>query len=725
MSAKRHKHRRGALLVAAATAAGLLGALVTGPAAVASPTGASVHPATRASDDCRLANGIKHVINIQFDNVHFTRDNPNVPSDLEQMPNLLDFIENNGTLLTDAHDDLVHTATNFTSNQTGLYPDRTSVTQSNSFDYFDSTGATHSGVSFAYWTDPLYDPSGKPADTNYNMDYTADRAAVPTTQNIDAPAPWVPYTRAGCDVGDVGMANTVLENIATDIPTVFGANSPEAAEAAADPAKATADFVGLAVHCAAASTLCANGQTDSLPDEPGGYQGYKALFGNAEVQPAVNPSGPFTDQNGAVITDDNGNVGFPGFDSLTPDVSLAYTADLLKHGVAVTNTYISDVHGDHTAADTGDLGPGEQTYEDQLHAYDQAFGTFLSQLAAAGITPANSLFDITTDEGDHFSGSAPTPSNCTGLNGNYCTYATRSEVNVNLTGLLASQDQDTTAYAIHSDPAPSFWVEGNPAPSAPAVRTLERQIGALTVANPLTGATDKVANYLADPVEEKILHFVGPDAARTASFTAFSGEDEYIGGGAANCTKPCVYTSQGYAWNHGGIWPDMTDIWLGLVGPGIRNRGVDTTTWVDQTDSRPTIMALTGLRDDYQVDGRVLTEDMTPAATPPALRHDEPQLQQLGEVYKQLLASDGQFAKETLVASTRGLESGSATDDSVYTSVEAQLTALDNHRDQLSDRISDVLLGAAFDRDRPSPWDVQSLIQQGQALLCQAQQLAG
>ena len=28
----------------------------------------------------------------------------------------------------------------------------------------------------------------------------------------NAPAPWVPYTRAGCDVGNVGVANTVLEN---------------------------------------------------------------------------------------------------------------------------------------------------------------------------------------------------------------------------------------------------------------------------------------------------------------------------------------------------------------------------------------------------------------------------------------------------------------------------------------------------------------------------------
>src|SRR5262249_62402467 len=55
---------------------------------------------------CRLNSSqgnIKHVIYIIFDNVHFRRDNPNVPSDLEQMPNLLNFIRDNGTLHTN-HD---------------------------------------------------------------------------------------------------------------------------------------------------------------------------------------------------------------------------------------------------------------------------------------------------------------------------------------------------------------------------------------------------------------------------------------------------------------------------------------------------------------------------------------------------------------------------------------------------------------------------------------------
>jgi hypothetical protein len=39
----------------------------------------------QAAPQCNLGNGIKHVIQIQFDNVHLRRDNPNVPSDLEQI----------------------------------------------------------------------------------------------------------------------------------------------------------------------------------------------------------------------------------------------------------------------------------------------------------------------------------------------------------------------------------------------------------------------------------------------------------------------------------------------------------------------------------------------------------------------------------------------------------------------------------------------------------------
>src|SRR6267378_6778711 len=75
----------------------------------ARPSGAA--PSTGG---CRLGaghDGIEHVIYVQFDNTHLRRDVPNVPSDLEQMPKLLRFISDDGTLLSNAHTVLIsHTA---------------------------------------------------------------------------------------------------------------------------------------------------------------------------------------------------------------------------------------------------------------------------------------------------------------------------------------------------------------------------------------------------------------------------------------------------------------------------------------------------------------------------------------------------------------------------------------------------------------------------------------
>jgi hypothetical protein len=718
------RHPVAAALTAAVTAVGTTLA-IAGPAQAGTPEPAHQHQ----SADCALGNGIQHVVQIMFDNVHLTRDEPNVPSDLEQMPALLDFITQHGVMMADAHDVLVHTATNFISNMTGLYPDRTAITQSNSFNYYDSAGNTHPGVSFAYWTDPIYDYTGANADTNYNLQYTADRANVPNDTNINTPAPWVPYTRAGCNVGEVGMANTVLENTATDIPTVFGSGSPEEQEAATDSSKAAADFTGYAVHCAATSALCASGQTDSLPDEPGGYQGFKALFGNAEVQPAISPSGPVHALDGSVIADEDGNVGFPGFDSLTPTNSLAYGAQMLEHGVQVANIYVSDVHGDHTGANQGDLGPGSQPYEQQLADYNSAFAQFFTRLAHDGITPANTLFVVTTDEGDHFSGSEPTPAGCTGATGNYCSYAVRSEVTVKLTGLLADATGNTTPFAIHSDPAPALWVTGQPDRTDPAVRQLSRDIAGLQITNPLTGATEPVAYQMADPVEEKILHFVSSDPARTPTLTLFSGEDSYVTGGGACAGASCVAVNTStsgshFAWNHGGIWPDMQDIWAGYVGPGISARGTNTSVWTDQVDARPTVLALTGLHDDYLGDGRVLVEICSPPALPVALRAHRGTVLRLGAVYKQILGADGRFAEDTLAASTTALSSGSAGDDATYTRIENQLIALDAWRNRLADRISTQLNGAAFAGHRIDERTAKGLIAQAKSLLGAAHLLA-
>lgn len=177
----------------------------------------------------------------------------------------------------------------------------------------------------------LFDPTTSiPTDTLPNM-LTAD--------GKNAPAPWVPFTRAGCNVGALATANTILENTATDIPTVFGPNSAQAAEVTANPVQAFADFVGIGIHCAADDSVCSSangGEPDILPDEPGGYAGFSGLFGHKYVAPLLSPSGPLTDLNGHMIKDPSGNVGFPGFDGMAASVSLAYVAAMQEHGVPVT-----------------------------------------------------------------------------------------------------------------------------------------------------------------------------------------------------------------------------------------------------------------------------------------------------------------------------------------------------------------------------------------------------
>src|SRR3984893_9198947 len=81
----------------------ILASALLGGTALAIAPGASRHARAgappHASCDLESAgNKIRRVIHLQFDNVHLRRDNPNVPSDLEQMPNLLNFLLANGTV---------------------------------------------------------------------------------------------------------------------------------------------------------------------------------------------------------------------------------------------------------------------------------------------------------------------------------------------------------------------------------------------------------------------------------------------------------------------------------------------------------------------------------------------------------------------------------------------------------------------------------------------------
>jgi hypothetical protein len=772
-----------------------------GAAVATSPVHASVSSTattvTAATSGCQLGNGVKHVVQITFDNVHFFQDNPNVPSDLQLMPNLLNFFENNGTFLSNNHTPLIaHTADDILTTYTGLYGDRQGMPVSNDYQVYQTNGAggtfgtTDSAGSFAYWTDPVFDTSPTATDTNPNMVYSPvppATAKTPVSPTTETPAPWVPFTRSGCDVGDIATANAELENTAVDIPKVFGVGSPEDQQLINDPDSfkdpETADYVGLAVHCAQGSAYCANatgtkyGQsspsstaaTDSLPDEPGGYTGYQALFGARYLSPELgagtanvthdgyevtNAAGNLVDENGNQINGDFlSTPGFPGFGEINASQSLAYAADMLESGVPVVNMYISDIHGDEFIkglSSSGQpcfhapsaLGSGSACYLAQAAYYNQAFGTFFQRLAADGITPQNTLFMLSSDEGDHEAGAnvgraiQPTPATCDGATvtdgvvtpGTPCTYpaGTFGELQGNVTGLLNEETGDTTQFGMEFDTAPEYYVNGDPSESSAQVRTFDHDIASLTAANPYTGTTQKIANYLADPTEEAILHMVNADPARTPTLAEFAKPDYYLEQGSATCDATvtgsaasdspadCVTVDPGFAWDHGDYAAEINSNYIGFAGPGVKNLGLDGSgpsqgpssagansgqtevvdlnlqgPWTDETDIEPTEMYLLGLHTDYIQDGRVITQILAN----PNRALTSPLVTQLGEEYKQLNSSVGQFGAYTLTASTNAIES-STPGDAEFTTVNKALTSLDQQRDALANVIKTELYNA-------------------------------
>lgn len=694
-------------------------AVVVVAAAIAAVAGTSSTRGTAAAatGSCDLANGIKHVIYLQFDNTHYRRDNPNVASDLEQMPHLLNFLQSNGTLFTNDHTILIsHTAGGILSSLTGLYPDRQGQTVSNSYDYYRANGTPSFTSSFKYWTTPVDGTD----DSSPNMI---------TDTGKTTPAPWVPFTRAGCDVGGVGTANMEFESN-SDVSNVYGAGSPEAAE---PPALKQTDFVGIAVHCAQSSTsVCTkstHAQADSLPDEPGGYNGFQALFGAKYVDPAITGGSSCVNNTGGTpITDPVGNCGFPGFDGMLATNTLGYVAQMQENGVPVTYGYISDAHDFHQPNTTTDsysssaTGPGEAAHNQQLAAYDQAFQQFFTNLAAHGIDKSNTLFVVTVDEGDHFAGGVGIPQSdgtlayshtiCTNLAA--CPSNQIGEVDANMKAILPAGEP---SYDIHFDDAPTFYVNNQPSQTDPTVRKLERDVGALTSFDPYTGGSVNLTQALADQTEMKTLHMLNADPKRDPTFVMFGNPDFFFQ--LSNCSGVAECANPGFAWNHGDIQSEIGNTWAGIVGPGVANNGVDSSTWTDHTNLRPTILALTGLTDDYTDDGHVLREALNGNAVPSAMKQSG-RFVQLSQEYEQLNAPFGSFAMDTLKASTKALES---TDDSVYSTIESRISTLTSSRNALAAQIRSALNGAAFGNQPISNSQAGDYVSQAKQLIDQAQSL--
>jgi hypothetical protein len=504
--------------------------------------GPSAQLAALSEPGCHLGNGVQHVFYIGFDNFHLRRDNSNsvanngdnnlntdlnIPSDLEQVPNLYNFLKGNGTVLTNNHTPLIaHTSVDFTAAYSGVYGDQNGIatTQNNIAAYNGSpyTGGTTSAAqaitsrsngAFGFWTDPLA------IGTDSTPQYLTKNQS---SNVVNAPAPWVPFTRAGCDVGAVAATTMVLEN----------QNSVNDVNAVTPGAPFTTNDEGIAVHCAAGTGgnpggLCAlagnfggtdanvTAAPDNLPSEPGApynsANGYYALFGHRFIAPAINDRLQGLASGGSTIlgllrapSATGFSTSFNGDDG---NYTLGYTLAMQEAGVPVTFGYLTTAHNCYTALDgqsqstflngtyddynpggtvpasnpcnhtdiagttdsgtSSSFGSGEQGYVNYLAQLNTDFGTFFNRAAADGYTPANSVFVFYSDENDHVSEATPANAPCDGVT-IACAYNHSATQTTPTSGQLGEvtvkldntfPEGNATSYSVLSDSAPDFYLE--------------------------------------------------------------------------------------------------------------------------------------------------------------------------------------------------------------------------------------------------------------------------
>jgi hypothetical protein len=319
-----------------------------------------------------------------------------------------------------------------------------------------------------------------------------------------------------------------------------------------------------------------------------------------------------------------------------------------------------------------------------------------------------------------------------------CGYPTGTlgERQANIGALLAGTPSQGTKFYVEQQGA-SIYVHGQPGANDPTVRQLERDTAAMSADDPYTGvANEKIVNYQAGALEQRVLHMQTADPLRTPTYTIFPKGDYFF-----SATGPAVTLNSRFAWDHGYYSPNIDITWVGMAGPGVANRGVDGSqpaqgneandpnatktvpqastvgTWVEETDIRPTMLFLTGLTDDYQSDGHVITQALTSVPSALAATAD------LAKGYDQINSSVGQFATDTLIADTKALASGSSSDDNAYNSEQKVLRGLAGDRDQLATSIKKMLSDAAAGH-QPNHGQITSSLAHVRNLLKQADKLA-
>jgi len=252
-----------------------------------------------------------------------------------------------------------------------------------------------------------------------------------------------------------------------------------------------------------------------------------------------------------------------------------------------------------------------------------------------------------------------------------CTYNRVGEINADLRPMVYTQSGDSTLFSVDSDDAPTVYVNGTSAQpirgqTDPIVRNLEREMGQLSWLNPYTGVVENnIMVALADHTgtgdpphgHSRSVPYADLHAVRRSKLVLLRHHQCDPTGHVPDGGRMCIHSGADESklrLEPGDIQDEIASTWVGYVGQGVDGIGIDSTTWSDHTDVRPTILELVGLKDDYVHDGRVISEILQGYAQPLALKKSS-SFVALAQMYKQLNAPFGEFGMATLKASTKAL----------------------------------------------------------------------
>ena len=369
---------------------------------------------------------------------------------------------------------------------------------------------------------------------------------------------------------------------------------------------AIADFDGIAIHCAQNSPLCASGKPELLPDEPGGYTGFKALFGNKYVA-AGNLTGGLGQgprrqsvpiQTATAIPASQASIR-RGPEPRLCRARCSRPACRWSMPISQTRTTIT-----FSRASRSTFGPGEAGYVQQLTAYNAAFGKFFDRLAQDGITKDNTLFVVTADENDHFVGGPPRP----------CRLRRHQRPRAPI--------REERRGRRRSEPGLSSSSSAIPPPSPCTATTRRPSTSTATRPRPTrchadAGARGRRADRLrrrrraerqrqSGDAGARRSGRAGPAAhgharsRRTPNFILFANPDYFLF--AATAILACCTRrrrARAASWSNRASPGTMAisrttsrKTWLGIVGPGVEHKARLDDLFTDHTDIRPTILRL-------------------------------------------------------------------------------------------------------------------------------------